>query len=248
MKKKKKNVPSLNFVQLYTGYSKCIQNAMELLEVALETCGNHSAIALGLSELGQEELGKSLSFLSSFYFLEHDADWDWFWNAWRDHQLKAHRAFFYELFSPLRIVIDPHGPARMEGFPVRTKIKHEKEAAFYVEYLSAEGIFVSPQDNIQFREVVNRTGTLFCLGATAQVLKSVLDEGEKEQNYITFSELAIKACSKGIYQQEMPNILRDFSSRSSYHAILINTIEENLKQCREAICSINRDFSKEQNG
>ncbi len=242
----KKNIaPSLNFEQMYMGYSKSIENSMELLDVALKLSSDHPAIALGLSELGQEELGKSLSFLSSFYFLNHDPNWNWFWNAWRNHQLKAHRAFLYEFFSPLRIIIDPHGPLRMEGLSVRNMIKQEKEAAFYVEYLPAEGIFVSPSDHIKFPEVANRSGTLLCLGATAQALKAALDEDEKERNYVTFSELAIRVCSERIRQQDMPNLMDEFSSRSPFHTALIQKVQKYLEQCRQAICSMNQNTEKE---
>jgi AbiV family abortive infection protein len=244
MKTRKKAAPSLNFEQLYTGYSKSVENAMDLLDAALKTYSDHPAVALGLCELGQEELGKSLSFLSAFYFLGHDADWTCFWNSWRDHQLKAHRAFLYELFSPLRMIIDPHGPTRMEGFSARPNIKHEKEAAFYVEYLPSAGKFLSPCDNIRFSEVANRSGTLLCLGATALTLKNALDEGAKERNYVTFSELAIRVCSEEIYQQDMPNIMREFSSRSSYHAALIRNVEKRLEQCQNAMCSISKDTKK----
>ena len=244
MKTRKKVTPSLNFEQLYTGYSKSVENAMDLLDAALKTWGDHPAVALGLCELGQEELGKSLSFLSAFYFLEHDANWTWFWNSWRDHQLKAHRAFLYELFSPLRMIIDPHGPPRMEGFSARPNIKHEKEAAFYVEYLPFDGKFVSPRDNIKSVEVANRTGTLLCLGATALALKNALDEGAKEGNYVTFSELAIRACSEEIYQQDMPNIMREFSSRSPYHAALVHNVEKCLERCQEAIVQYEQRYGK----
>jgi AbiV family abortive infection protein len=244
VKSRKKAITSLNFEQLYSGYSKSLENAMHLLDAALKIYSDHPSVALGLCELGQEELGKSLSFLSAFYFLEHDVDWAWFWNSWRDHQLKAHRAFLYELFSPLRIVIDPNGPEKMEGFSARTKIKYEKEAAFYVEYIPSEGSFVSPAENIRANEVANRSGTLLCLGATALALKNALDEGEKERNYISFSELAIRACTENIYQQDMPDIMREFSSRSAYLEALIHKVEERLRKYQEAMCNMGQGLEK----
>jgi len=236
----KKTAPSLDFEQLYSGYSKSVENAMALLDAALKTWGDHPAVALGLSELGQEELGKSLSFLSAFYFLEHGADWAWFWDSWRSHQLKAHRAFLYELFSPLRMIVDPDGPSRIAGSSTRPDIKHEKEAAFYVDYSPSDGKFVSPGDNIKPIEVANRTGTLLCLGVTALALKNALDEGSKEENYIAFSELAIRVCSDEIYQLDMPSIMRQFSSRSSYHAALIRIVEECLERSQKAMCSMSK--------
>ena len=236
---------SLNFEQLYDGYIKSVENAMDLLGAALKIHDDHTAVALGLCELGQEELGKSLSFLAAFYFLEHDADWTWFWNSWRDHQLKAHRAFLYELFSPLRVIIDPHGPERMEGPPVRAKMKHEKEAAFYVEYVPSDKKFVTPRENVKSVEVANRSGTLLCLCSTALALKNALDDSDKERNYIAFSELAIRACSEHVFQQDMPNIIREFSARSSYHASLIENIQKNLAQCQEAMLNMSRDKNRE---
>jgi AbiV family abortive infection protein len=231
----KEHGPSLDFEQLYSGHSKSLENAMHLLDAALTIWDNHPAVALGLSELGQEELGKSLSFLSAFYFLEHEADWAWFWKAWRNHQIKAHRAFLYELFSPLGMIIEPDGPSRMEGASARPQISQEKEAAFYVDYSHAERAFISPQDCIKPIEIANRIGTLLCLSITASGLKNALDEGSKEKNYLIFAELAIRVCSGDIFQQDMPNIMREFSSRSPYHAALINNIEARLEQSREVV-------------
>lgn len=234
----KKTTLKLDFDQIYDGYSKSVENGTRLFDAGRKLTDGFHEIAIGLFELGQEEIGKSLSFLSCFHLLSNEIDWNWFWSSWKDHQVKAHRAFIYELFSPLRITIELKDGTLLSGQSKKAKISHEKEAAFYVEYNNETKYFSTPKDNITVQEVANRGGTLFCLALTAQAIKAILDQGDLRNNYLIFSEIAFRICSENIYQEDMPLILEELSSRSSYHLELVKNVIDGMARCKESIVDI----------
>jgi AbiV family abortive infection protein len=98
----KRNGPAIPFECLCNGYRFVVLHAFDLLTSSMSLIETPSA-CLALAELAQEELGKSLSILAAASFSSESSDWPWFWSGWRNHTLKAHRAFLYELISPVRI-------------------------------------------------------------------------------------------------------------------------------------------------
>jgi hypothetical protein len=44
----------------------------------------YSEVALGIAELGQEEVGKTVSFLAAFSLQNDPGAWEWFWAAWKN--------------------------------------------------------------------------------------------------------------------------------------------------------------------
>jgi AbiV family abortive infection protein len=163
--------------QLLDGYEKAISNGFRLLQAAMDLTPEFPEIALGLAEIGQEEIGKSLSFLAAFSL---GRDQSWFWSAWKDHQLKAHRAFLYELISPVRLEMVGPGDLKRVGLPQRDKIKYEKEFSFYVNYDPKSGRFLSPEKTVELSEAANRVMTLLYLACTAWSVKAALDEADQE--------------------------------------------------------------------
>jgi AbiV family abortive infection protein len=223
--------------QLLDGYGKAISNGFRLLEASLELAPEFPEIALGLGEIGQEEIGKSLSFLAAFSL---GRDQSWFWSAWKDHQTKAHRAFLYELISPVRLeIVGPDGPKSI-GRPQREKIRHEKEFSFYVNYDSKSGRFVSPQKAVQLPETHNRVMTLLYLACTAWSVKAALDEADQEFRYKTFSEVAFRICSENLYQQDMPALFAEFERRSPQHKALSLSLGSRLVEAEDYLKSIIR--------
>jgi AbiV family abortive infection protein len=88
---------SLTFEQLLDAYTKSIDNAMRLHSAGVCLLKEHPEICLGLFELGQEELGKSYSCLAAMGVKEDAKEfWKSFWEEWKNHEIKAHRAFYYE--------------------------------------------------------------------------------------------------------------------------------------------------------
>lgn len=133
---------------LRKGFELSVSNGFSLSMSAITLIGEFQQIALGLAQLGQEEIGKSLSMLAAMYLPDSDESWQWFWSAWRDHQVKAHRAFLYELFSPWRIELQTPEGERLAGLSRRLSMPLEKEAAFYVNFDEATRSFVAPEDSV----------------------------------------------------------------------------------------------------
>src|SRR4030042_3054924 len=157
-------MPDLTFEQLYDGYSKTLENAERLLHAAMAIWDNYPEIALGLFELGQEEIGKSFTFLATFALVETPEAETFLLRNWRNHRVKAHRAFFYEHFSPIRCIItDPKTGESFEGLSIRRGIHVEKEVSFYVDYDNLPKKFISPRETVRPIEVTNRGGALLCL-------------------------------------------------------------------------------------
>ena len=175
--------------------------------------------ALGLSQLGQEEIGKSLTILSAFRLGPND--WKWFWSSWKDHAVKANRAFLYELISPYRIELHGKNGKRLEGHTKRELMPKEKEAAFYVNYDRKQGKFVLPEEDVSQEEVMNRIMATSNLAQDAFVVYRALEAKEPEFRYNAFSEIAFRLCSEHLYPQDMPAIYDEFRKRSERHSSLI---------------------------
>lgn len=224
----------MTFEQLYDGYSKSLDNAERLLSAGLKLFGEYSEIALGLFELGQEELGKSFTFLGTFVFSNTSVAEDFLFKNWQNHQVKVHRAFLYELISPLRVVIQDGKGNILSGGSVREKLHHEKEASFYVNYDKKQKRFVEPQETVQTVEVGNRGGTLLCLLNTALCVKKALDDDEDiEANYKLFSDLAQRLLCLEIYQQDMPAVFEAFTEQSPQHARIVDNLVKILPKAEE---------------
>lgn len=230
----KAGIPTeLTFDQLYDGHGKSVSNGLQLVESAVVVHSEFPEVALGLAQLGQEEIGKSLSFLSAFFLPQKFVGWDWFWSGWRNHELKAHRAFLYELIHPWRMVIKKPDGSDMDGGPFRKRINHEKEASFYVDFDNGKKTFVSPKESVSPDEVFQRVTTALYLGITAFHVKQGLDKGDVKFNYRTFSEICLRICSQDIYQQDMPTLLAEFGKRSASHAKLLTDLQESLERSSE---------------
>jgi len=224
----------MTFEQLYDGYSKSLNNAERLLSAGLKLFEEYSEIALGLFELGQEELGKSFTFLAAFIFSDTPAVEDFLFKDWKNHRAKVHRAFLYELISPLRVVIKDGKGNVLSGGSVREKLHYEKEASFYVNYDGKQKRFISPQEDVQSLEVGNRVGTLICLLNTALCVKKALDDGEdKKTNYKLFSDLTQRLLCLEIYQQDMPAVFESFAKQSPQHARIVDNLAKMLPKSGE---------------
>jgi AbiV family abortive infection protein len=221
--------------QLMDGYGKAISNGLRLFEASVDLTAEFPDVALGLAEVGQEEIGKSLSLLAAFSLAP--GQWKWSWSAWKNHQLKAHRAFLYELISPVRLEARTADGVRSLGPPLRRKITHEKEFSFYVNFDPQSGEFVSPAKAIAAIETHNRAATLLYLTVTAWHVKAALDDEDPLFRYEAFSEIAFRICSERIYQQDMPEIFSEFESRSPKHQRLIESVRAKLEEGEDFLTS-----------
>ena len=219
-----KKYPVINFEQLKRGYKDVVENAVRFFGASTELCNKYPDKALALAQIGQEELGKSLTILAAFHLPQDSNAWQWFWGNWTSHQLKAHRAYLYELISPLRIEIQSASGDRYSGLPLRPKIHQEKESGLYVDFDLQAMEFISPLRAVSNLEAQARTSTLLYLNATADAVQRTLLFKDEFFRLPAFGEIAFRICSEKIYQQDMPRILEEFSSQSEQHEKLISDL------------------------
>jgi AbiV family abortive infection protein len=218
----------LSFAQLRDGYLKSIDNSIRFFGASTDLMQTFPDKALALGQLGQEEVGRSLTLLAAFSLRTEAHEWKWFWKGWNDHQLKAHRAYLYEIISPLRIEIKTPQGDYFAGQPLRPKISHEKESGFYVDFDDASGCFLSPSQQVSTFEAAARTTTLAYLCATADAVRRALLADNDSFRLPAFGELAFRICSENIYQQDMPRLIDEFRRRTSLHEALVADLESAL--------------------
>ncbi len=220
----KSNRRVLSFAQLREGYVQTIENAIRFFGASTDLIQAFPDKALALGQLGQEEVGRSLTLLAAFSLPLEARAWEWFWKGWNDHQLKAHRAYLYEIISPLRLEIEARDGRRFAGEPLRPKISQEKEFGLYVDFDHACGRFLSPSQQVSKFEAVARTTTLAYLCATADAVRRTLLADDDSFRLPAFAELAFRICSEDIYQQDMPRLIDEFRKRTPRHEALVEDL------------------------
>jgi AbiV family abortive infection protein len=203
---------------------------MRLFDASSMLVNAHSAVALGLAQIGQEEIGKSLSLLAAIGLKPVPDAWNWFWQGWRDHGMKAHRAYLYELLDPLRIEIQAPDGRILDGGPLRDRIAMEKEAAFYVDFDGMTKEFIAPEDAVKHFEAYSRIATLGYLARTASIVHDTLIAKDLEYRTTAFSEIAFRICTENIYQQDMTAILEEFAKRSPKRHELIEDLRRGFAE------------------
>lgn len=211
----------LTLAQLRHGHSLAIQHALDLWCVSAEVSNERPGVSLALSEMAQEEIGKALSLLAAASLEPTPSAFDWLWKTWKSHQLKAHRAFLYELIIPTRLELKSTSGDVLSGLPRRARISMEREIGLYVDFDDAVGEFRLPESRITTDELLNRQACAMSLATTAQVVYDALFCRDEDFRFSAFSEIATRICTENLYQQQMPSILDDFCNRSKRHKELI---------------------------
>jgi AbiV family abortive infection protein len=215
----------LSFAQLKDGYIQTVENAIRFFGASFDLIQTFPDKALALGQLGQEEVGRSLTLLAAFNLPTEPHSWEWFWKGWNNHQLRAHRAYLYEIISPLRIEIGGSSGRHFAGEPLRPKISQEKEAGFYVDFDPRSGQFLSPSQQVSKFEAVARSTTLAYLSGTVDAVRRALLEEDDVFRLPAFAEIAFRICSEVIYQQDMPQMIHEFRSRTPRHEALVAHLE-----------------------
>ena len=210
---------------LRKGFEMAVSNGFSLVMSAVLLVEKFPQVALGLAQLGQEEIGKSLSILAAVGLRDDDAAWQGFWKAWRDHKVKSHRAFIYEMFSPLRLELKTPSGKRLAGQPYRSSMPAEKEASFYVNFDPSTSSFVLPDDDVKTDEVLNRVMSAGYLAQKAYAVHRALEADDSEFRYAALSEVALRITAEDLFQQDMPDIFEEICSRSPRHAALVQALE-----------------------
>ena len=168
------------------------------------TFGQNGHISVGLSEIALEEIGKSFSCLAYCSISDQEANWDVFWQDWRKHDAKAHRAFLYEFFCLLRIEFDfsdDYIPSK------RKRISLEKEASLYVDFDNIKRKPIIPIQEIEENERLNRVGSV--IGPLNAALKVQELMKNKQPDYKkAFYDYAFYVLTQEVYQQQVTDLLK----------------------------------------
>lgn len=230
--------PVLNFEQISTGYEKTVEHALRLLDSSMHL--NHqgySEVALGTAELGQEEIGKTVSFLAAFSLPDDPGAWDWFWRAWKDHQQKAYRAFLYQFMNPTRMQIHRPEGGSPDGNALRKYVQLEKEFSLYVNFDETSRTFISPAEAVTFLEVNNRIVTLLHLALTASHVRAALVE-DPEFRCRALSEVVFRVCTRELPPDEIVPSIQQLARKSPRHAELVDALNTGFEKVKAWLLSV----------
>jgi AbiV family abortive infection protein len=204
-------------------FNASIDNAFSLWSISNQNITNKDTmhISLGLSELALEELGKSYTCLA-YYCISNDTDYmKYFWQEWKNHKLKAHRAFFYEFFSLFRIEIS----ASKKYIPtIRKSMPLEKETSFYVDYDHINKKVIRPFSEIEKEEIVNRITSVIGPLYSAKNVSSLIVDNNNEDYTTAISKYAFHTLTCVFYQQDIEKELQKLKNNNLKHDEAIDDI------------------------
>lgn len=211
-------------------FSSSLDNAFSMYNAAKKILGepeNQKYPSLGLAELALEELGKSYSCLAFYSLSENLNDWKEFWKEWINHDLKAHRAFFYEFFCLLRVELKYDDETQALPFPsARGKFSKEKEASFYVDINRGNGKIHKPGNEISDLECVCRVTSLLGLFSAAFYVRDWMLENNNEDFRNAISDYAFQTISTEIYPQDVNDVLQQMKRGNEQYDSGLNKISE----------------------
>lgn len=182
--------------------------------------------SLGLAELSLEELGKSFTCLAYYSNVQNLYNWKEFWSEWKNHDLKAHRAFFYEFFSLFRIELEYENEKDTLDFPsVRRKFSKEKEASFYVDIDKGNRKIHKPEKEISDEECIRRVTSLIGLFNAAFHIRDWFEKNKNEDFRNAISDYAFKTITTEMYQQDVLEVLKNMKSENKEYNRGLGMIE-----------------------
>lgn len=194
--------------ELKTLFNASVDNARHLFDSAMELALKYEKKkfpSLGLAELALEELGKSFTCLAYYSRANQINDWTIFWKEWKNHDLKAHRAFFYEFFSLVRLTLNY--PDRIPNLMPRGTFSKEKEHAFYVDIDKGNRKIHIPESEIEDEECVIRVASIIGLLNTSALVKDWLNSDFDENFKCAISDYAYKTISTKINHQDVEAVV-----------------------------------------
>jgi AbiV family abortive infection protein len=207
-------------------FIELIENATQLLKTSVSVSGtDEKHIALALAELALEEIGKSFTCLAYYAVADSVTDWTAFWKDWKDHKVKAHRAFLYEFISTVRVELKD----KPDYFPSkRVTIPLEKEVSFYVDFDKTKREIIIPKAVIDNTEIFSRITSLFGVLNAAMLIRDLL-KTKKEDYKKAVSEYAFMVMTTGITQKEAEEFLMNSEDGTKEHNNAFNDILKLLK-------------------
>ena len=219
--------------ELYKLFINSLDNSYNLYESAkkiLDSANIEKHASLGLAELALEELGKSYSCLAYYSESSTLKDWKDFWKEWKNHDLKASRAFFYEFFNLLRIDnVDDNlnFPTNKESF------SKEKEFSFYVDIDKSNRKIYIPKQEISETECRRRIYSLLGLFSSALYIKDWFDENKNEDFRDAISNYAYRTISTEMSQQDVNNVLSKMKTKNKDYNLGLEKIYNLFNQIEE---------------
>jgi AbiV family abortive infection protein len=203
----------LKQTELLQLFSSSIDNALQLFSAAQHLITRYDGKkypALGLAELALEELGKSYTCLAYFSKADKINDWTIFWKEWKNHDLKAHRAFFYEFFCLERVSLGSQKFQKFKDkFPtLRRRFSKEKEQSFYVDIDKSNRKIYIPEDEIADDECTNRLVSLIGLLNTTFHIRDWFAPSNSEHFKNAISDYAFLTITTKMYQQDVEKVLK----------------------------------------
>ncbi len=215
-------------LQLFTS---SIENAIQLFSAAqhlLTSYNGEKYPALGLAELALEEIGKSYTCLAYFSKADKMKDWAVFWKEWKNHDLKAHRAFFYEFFCMLRIELDSQ--IFKNNFPtIRGKFSKEKEKSFYVDIDKSNRQIYIPMNEVSDEECTNRLISIIGLLNATFHIRTWLETKHSEHFKNAISDYAFLTISTQMYTQDVESVLQKMKTENQEYNKGLEAIWELFK-------------------
>lgn len=216
----------LKNTELLQLFSYSIDNAFELFNAAQHLTVSYTGEkypSLGLAELALEELGKSYTCLAYYSKANKINDWTVFWKEWKDHDLKAQRAFFYEFFCLLRVELDIQ--KFKDKFPtLRERFSKEKEHSFYVDIDKSNRKIHIPSKEITDDECINRLTSLIGLLNATFHIRDWFETDNSENFKNAISDYAFETISKQMYQQDVENVLKKMRTENEEYNRGLDTI------------------------
>lgn len=204
-------------------FDACVKSAYSLWAVAIENLKSEDTkyISLGLSELAMEELGKSYTCLSYYCLAGKRGVWKQFWTDWKNHTVKAHRAFFYEFFSLHRYQIDGY-----EKYvpSLRKIIPLEKEVSFYVDFNYNKKLVLKPWQEIDVTEIANRVLSVVGPINTAMKVQTLIEKNNDENYILGISKYAFNTITSEMFQQDVEKVIAQMKNGIVEHDRALNDI------------------------
>lgn len=206
--------------ELMRGYGMAIDNAIQCFYVSSELFSKFPSKSLAIAQIGQEEVGKSLTLLAGGALSDSPEDWKEFWASWRKHEVKSHRAFLYEIIIQTRIEV-PRPEGTYSGQSLKDTIPQEKESGLYVDFDHERRVFISPVDEADAEMASCRLSTLTYLVAVADMIRKVLFMENALFRFTEFAKIARLICTTEIYQQDWDRLSAEFAAQSKEHADIV---------------------------
>lgn len=221
MNKKQTQLSKINLIDLFNA---SLNSAESLFDAALSIVKQDDIahVSLGLAELSLEELGKSYTCLAYYHFGgQKSIVWKDFWKDWKNHEMKAHRAYFYEFFCLIRMEIVGD---KIKGPSYRDRIPHEKEISFYVDFDHGKQTVIVPSKEVKILESHRRISSLIGpLNAAYRVCELI--ENNKHKDYLdAISMYAYTTISSDMYQQDVKATLENLKNGNSMFDKALNDI------------------------